>query len=344
MAEVRFPKFTNLLLLPDSVARFLSLHARSGYNAKNMYCEQFGYSHREILLKYCGLDSSVQILGNLQHGVILDNYFNGRANLQSPRFLFGKKTSFWVFSSRTMKLAHAQGFKRVIAIGAPWLYLRKSVDNGLPRMKEKRSLVMPGHSAYSYPSRLTSIEKRKRAAGFREIVGSGMATVCLHPSDYLDPECVDAYIEEGFKITCIGAVGVQPYWTDAGNRVRALYTLMTLMSTHTELVTDRYGTHLFYAIDLGLNVGIYPELFPNYSITDVSGRKTIYEDLVDIDLSLLYLNQMLPKLINQIHSSKEYREISDEVLGVDAILTPRDLLQILEYRRNVYPVTPIQPW
>jgi len=69
VSEIRESKLEKLIKIPDKLAKIVSLHAASGEYMQNMFGEQFAYGQREILLKYCGLDFSTQILGNLQHGI-----------------------------------------------------------------------------------------------------------------------------------------------------------------------------------------------------------------------------------------------------------------------------------
>ena len=83
MPEINFSKLEQLLLFPDKITKIVSLHSKSGEYMRNMFSEQFGYGHREILLKYCGLDFSTQLLGNLQHGIALDHLF---LNFRTPRY------------------------------------------------------------------------------------------------------------------------------------------------------------------------------------------------------------------------------------------------------------------
>ena len=111
-------------VIPDKLVSVIRTHAKSGDFARNMYSEQFAYGHREILLKYCGIDYSAQLIGNLQHGILGPNE---PIDFRTPRFLGGFKSKFYVYSQVTESQGRESGFSNVYAIGSPWLYLKKSI-------------------------------------------------------------------------------------------------------------------------------------------------------------------------------------------------------------------------
>lgn len=346
MPEIKFSKIEQVVKFPNRFAKFVNLHSRSGDYMRDMFSEQFGYGHREILLKYCGLDFSTQLLGNLQHGIMLDHMW---LDFSSPRYFGMRKSKFWVYSKKYEQLGRSLGNKHVIAIGAPWLYLRDSIEKYVQSFKvdedkPKGVLIMPSHSAGPYNSLATVKQKKLRAKAFREIIGSQSATVCLHYIDFSNHETTDAFLDEGFKVTCAGSSNHLPYWSEAGNRVRTLFTQMNLMSTHTHLLTDRYGSHIFYAIDMGLKIGIFPEISRLSPIIDHSGRKKLYDDAVLLKEESIYYRRNFPEAIDQFTDSIKYQEVSNEVLGRDAIMSPAELLKELDYRKNVFPIGQIQPW
>lgn len=342
MPEIQFSRVEQSLKIPDKVAKFVNLHTRSGDYMRNMFSEQFGYGHREILLKYCGLDFSTQLLGNLQHGVMFDHLF---LDFRTPRYLGMRKSKFWVFSKEYEKLGRSLGNKNVIAIGAPWLYLRDSVEKE-PQQYQKAEgiLVMPGHSSGPYASLSSVAEKKKRAKAFRQIVGTQKATVCLHATDFSNPDTTEAFLDEGFRVICVGSSNTLPFWTEAGNRIRTLYKLMSLMNSHTQLLTDRQGTHVFYAINMGLEIGIFPEINKFSRLNDLSGIKGLPDDAFYKKEEMIYLTEKMPEMLNQFTESGKYIDISNEVLGRNAVMCPEDLLEVLDYRKNVYPISGIQPW
>ena len=341
MPEVKFSKFESLQLFPTKLSKFVNLHGSPSY-FQNMFGEQFAYGQREILLKYCGLDFSTQLLGNLQHGILANNE---AIDFRTPRYTRGRKSSFWVYSKETESLGKSLGFEKVVAIGAPWLYLRDSVNQNLSMARERKGiLVMPAHTTPTVFSISTKLEKRERAAAFRQIIGSQEATVCLHATDYCDPETTESFIEEGFAVTCIGTSSLIPAWSQAGNRVRSLFTLMKLMETHESLLTDDFGTHLFYAVDMGMQFGIYPQIRNKLKLGYTPTGNAGYNEPVQLANDLVFFKKSMPEAINNFTDSTKFIELANKKLGREAVLSPQELCDVLLYKKNVFPVGTIQPW
>jgi hypothetical protein len=342
LPEIHFSGFEKKVTINDKVVKFAALHGKSGDYLRNMFGEQFAYGHREILLKYCGLDFSTQLLGNLQHGV---HAHEQKIDFRSPRYSSGRKSLYWVFSKTVEELGRKSGHTNIRAIGAPWFYLRDSINLDLEnRTPSGGVLIMLSHSQSTAFSVSTLNEKSQRAKALRAIVGPSAATVCLHAVDFCDPETTNAFKGEGFDVTCIGSSSFVPRWSQSGNRIRSLYTLLNLMMSHTKLLTDDYGSHLFYAIDMGLEIGIHTDLRDYLRIEDALSGRTKHADLDDIVNNRKYLRDFMPESINGFTDSKKYQALADEKLGRDSVLTPHRLLDVLHYRKNVYPVSTVQPW
>ena len=342
MPEIHFSAFEKFFTVPDKIVKLVNFHANNGDYMRNFFGEQFAYGHREILLKYSGIDFSAQLLGTLQHGVL---GYKQVEEWLSPRYMSGRKSFYWVYSHESEKLGKTQGHKNVVAIGAPWLYLRKSViDIPTADQKEDRVLVMPSHSQAVYVSKAVKFEKRQQARAFREVVGSKNATVCLHAIDFCDPELIEAYVDEEFDIICIGSSSFYPAWTEAGNRIGSLGKLMRLMGTHSHMLTNSYGSHLFYAIDMGMSIGVYPEIGMDNGMDDISGRTKVFNEAEFNTRNLDFLKQNMSEALNQFTKSQKYRELSNEILGSDAVMSPGELEEALVYRKNVYPISGVQPW
>ena len=340
--EIQESKFEKFIRFPDKLAKIVSLHATSGEYMRNMFGEQFAYGQREILLKYCGLDFSTQILGNLQHGVFGNKI---PIDFRTPRYLTGRKSSFWVYSKETENLGRSLGYENVIAIGAPWFYLRDSVCLNKDYTRTRDGiLVMPAHTTPSAISISTKREKKQRADAFRHIVGSEKATVCLHATDYCDPETTESFTEAGFKVTCIGTSSLNPRWSQTGNRIGSLGTLMNLMSSHASLLTDDFGTHLFYATDLGMRIGIFPKIREQLRVAYVSEGELDFVDSVQVKNDLTFIKKAMPESVDQFTDSDKYLSLANQLLGRESVLSPTDLRRTLIYRKNVFPISSVQPW
>lgn len=203
---------------------------------------------------------------------------------------------------------------------------------------------MPAHTTSTIFSLSTKLEKKERASAFRQIVGTMEATVCLHATDYCDPETTQSFIEEGFAVTCIGNSSLMPRWSQAGNRVRSLFTLMKLMESHESLLTDDFGTHLFYAIDIGIRIGIFTELRKKLKVGNISTGILGYNDSVQVSRDLAFMTSSMPQAIDNFTDSTKFLGLKNEKLGRDAVLSPLELREVLVYRRNVLPIGTVQPW
>jgi hypothetical protein len=342
MAEVHFKVAQRLApLLNERILRFAQLHTQDSLSAREMFADQFVYGHREILLKYSGLDYSNQIIGVLQHGI----YFPGEElDFLTPRFIGGRKTKRYVFSKKYQQIALSLGHKNVYPIGAPWLYLKLGLDSTqtfLPPEK-KSVLIMPSHSQTALPDNTSTKAKLGRAKLFRDAIGPMDATVCLHPVDFLDPNARMAFTEYGFEVTCIGGTpGLA--WSPSGGRVTALSYLYKLMKQHTHYLTDTVGTSLFYAINIGMRVGIFPEIrnLVNYSPLEAGVYKDEETKQLDYDFGIGHF----ANAINQFTPSSEFIEITNQMLGADCLLGPMELKEVLDYRSGVYPKDMgAEPW
>lgn len=341
MPEFKFTTINKLSpIFNERILRFAMLHSRDSLIAKEMFVEQFVYGHREILLKHAGLDYSNQIIGVIQHGM----YYSGELNYETPRFIGGKKTKLYVFSKKDQEIAESRGHSHVYAIGAPWLYLKKSLESSrtFPPKGEESVLIMPYHSQSAVPDVSNLHSKLARAKAFRDVIGSVQSTVCLHSVDFLDPTARNAFKEYGFDVTCIGSTAGLA-WSPSGGRVTALTSLFNLMSQHTHYLTDSVGTSLFYAVNMGMKIGIFPEIRDLIELNQMI--QGVYSDEIDKQLNYDYIEDHFRNAKGTFVSSAEFLQITNQVLGADSLLEPSALKETLDYRSGIYPKEiGIEPW
>ncbi len=311
--------------------RFLQLHFGDNSLLMNMYPEQFAYGHREILLDECELDYSAQLIGNLQHGIEINSF-----DFRSPKYLFGKTAKTWVFSRDLEIESRKQGFKNVYAIGAPWLYLARRNTSKLifTGNMTKRVLVMPGHSQTNFYDRSSKDLMIKRAKLFRDAVGNLQSTLCLHPIDFLNADTRNSFAEQGFEVVCLGISNSIPPWSPAANRMKFLDNLFYLMSTHTHYVTDDVGTSLFYALNMGLEVAVFPEI--RHSLDTAGINSGAINNSEYLNSSEKFLKQNLNEVIDRFGASDQLRNFANLSLGLDCMKEKEELLEILDFRRDVY--------
>jgi hypothetical protein len=316
-------------IVPEKIINLVKLYSKNDDHIKKLYHENFVYGHQEILLQFCNLELSTQIIGVIQHGLSLDVNFDTR----SPRFLGNYKTKYWAWSRETQVFAEANGKTNVRAIGAPWLYLREATKtSNINPTSETKILIMPGHSVAHTPDIENYEFKLKRARLFRDAIGGFEATVCLHAVDFCDWDTRRAFVSYDFKVECVGSSLLDPPWSTSSNRVRTLKTLMDLMQDHSHYVSDSFGTSLFYAINLGLKVAIFPEIY-QATKTDLESATGVGPQWIK---GLGYLQNLMPRVINGFSEAKDYVDLVNQKLGKDSMLESAELKELLDYRKNVY--------
>ena len=331
------------LKVPGVLVNQIGLLSTDSFFSKNRYAENFAYGHQEILLKYMGLNFSTQIIGIIEHGASRPNFLE---DVRSPRFIWGQKTTFWAWSKETEELARKNNHKSVKAIGAPWLYLKKSVEAEFAATPQssKKFLVLPSHSTGNASEIANLEEKKLRAKKFRDAIGNQSATVCLHAADFCDPDTRKSFETYGFNVTCVGSSLIQPPWSSSGNRIKSLYTLMKLMLDHSHFITDHYGTALIYAIDLGLEISIFPKI-KEYQKLDVASSEKQNAYMLATRSETDFLLRHFSQAIDKFAPASAFSNISSRMLGVDAMMSSKDLKETIKFRENVYMYnSDTQPW
>lgn len=338
---------------PDSLnrfsmrmANFISLMLRQESFLQRRFIENFAYGHQEILLEFCGLDLSTQIIGVIQHGAY-GPPINAH-NIKSPKYVSGYRTKYWAWCRETEELAKIKGYSHVKAIGAPWLYLRKATAglNSQNANTGERVLVMPSHSTGNAVDMADQQMKDSRAKLFREAIGNSSATVCLHPADFCDPGTRKAFEKYNFALTCIGSSNFDPPWSPVANRVGSLNELLNLMTSHTHYVSDGYGTSMIYAIDVNMRIGVFPAIRNQQRLNANSTNKNHdYANGKYITEGEKLLLEYFPEAINSFVDGSIYRDLADKVLGVESVLSAEELINTLDYRKRVYRLSgDFHPW
>lgn len=344
MSEIRHSISSGISrVLPAKLLKSALGYSSDQDYVRNMFGVNFSYGNREILLKYVGLDYSHQIVGILEHGA---PGFQTDYDFRTPRFLNGTLTKHWTWSQQTEMIAKSRGFTNVIAIGAPWYYLKRSLvkESVSNNSGPDRFLIMPSHSTGNAVDTATISAKKAKAKMFRDITGDAPATVCLHAVDFCDLETFRAFREVGFEVTCIGNSFQQPLWSNAGSRVRMMFNLYELMLNHTHYVSDGYGTSLHYAIDLGLEVGLFPEIKKLQILANSESKSREYFQELN-EQEVKYLKEQVPTLVNKFSAGGEYLAFSRAMLGFNSVKEPDELSDILDYRPNIYPLNlGTEPW
>lgn len=215
--------------------------------------EQFMYGHREILLNF-----AIQDKGDLGS----KSYFSaGLSHGWAPNF------EVWKVRDRTLKKkpryvwnspTHIKDFEkfRQVPIGAPWLYLLKSLGMvegtvaSLPIVDNRKNLIVPFHSQG------TEIQSfHKQIEHYKSVVNPQETTVCLFWLDFCDPLNRKIFQDAGFNLECVGySHRVDNSYQIGRPRTFFLLNLLELMLRHRLYITDTISTSFFYAAALGKNL------------------------------------------------------------------------------------------
>jgi hypothetical protein len=291
-----------------------------------IFHHQFGFGMREILLEFMRLPDDFIFLGVMQHGA---NLPGSDYPWKSPRYPYFKKTKSWVWSERELKIAHAQGVKNATAIGAPWLYMNQSK---IPILPKKDTLIMPSHQNTGFQKHSSYAEKRKFVNYFSLKSNPDTSTVCLHYLDFLDTEFRNLFMEKGYEITCAGIPGYENEtgFSAAGDRSNFLYNLRALMESHETLLTDSVGTHVYYAIERGMKIGIF------YEANEFRPSQTNhgFGDFQAIERRKI--ESSFRGALNTVSPPVNYLPEVNEMLGVNDMLSKNQLLDVMDFKRITY--------
>ncbi len=224
----------------------------------NIFEEQFMYGHREALLNYARTEQEI-----LHHSSFLKA---GLSHGWAPNFEVWKlrdrrlkKVPRYVWSVRP-SIQESKDFAkyRQIPIGAPWLYLLKTLEINqgeiveLPVVDDRINLIVPFHSQGTEIKNFhTAVEH------YRKLVNPRESTVCLFWLDYCDPINREIFGKAGFKVECVGYTHREQNSYKIGQpRTLFLTNLLRLFLQHRNYFTDSISTSFFYAATLGKQITI----------------------------------------------------------------------------------------
>lgn len=208
------------------------------------------YGHRYILLKYLGLKDR-KVYAWIQHGwapQILEKMPGKKKSKKYPLL-------FWSKFNQTFYNKKVKSY----AIGSPFLYLCKILNNRVNKIKSKGTLVFPVHTSQDFiqkPDHEELIRKVKR-------ISSGPYTACFYYRD-LKKENIMPYKKNGWKIiSCVNR-----------NDNQSLFKLFHEINKNDKIICSEFTTALFYAmylkkqtkVILGKNliIGKYEKFFINF--------------------------------------------------------------------------------
>jgi hypothetical protein len=287
---------------------------------------QFSYGHREILLNYARLDTSSLLIGVVQHGV--GPTFCLYSDWPTPRYRVLKRSNLWVYSKKAADELQNEGLRNVFAIGSPWLYSK--ILNGYAAKTnptKTKFLVFPRHYSFSYLSKVASTSILEKIRFWKSIAGSEELEICLYWSDFLNPEWQRIAREEGVVLVCAGISQTMPLWSHSESRIDYYLNLRQIMDSSTHCIFEAFSSAMFYACDLGKNVGIFQT---HSSLNEVNRELAFQKENV-------WLLRNVPEIFNTFEQSPALESITHELLGYDDLLSSERLADILRYQSGIIP-------
>ena len=286
------------------------------------YWPNANYGFSSVLKQYAGYPANRPIMAVIPHGVYLNDsrLFAGelevplRAVLSFPEY----RDALWQSTSD----------KTVVPSAAPFLYaLRIMRESGWTMPAERRgTIVAPQHStaAVDTDTRWGKLADELVALPDR----FQPVTLCLHWQD-LERKRDQEFTRRGIRVVCAGHLGDQEF----------LFRLIHLMSQHRYAASNNVGSHLFYALALGLPYFLlgrrptthitrgYEHLRHEFGTGDGAGseraqalRATFQVPLSDVPDA----------------PTAEQRALAEYYLRADRLKSSEDLLADLEYVRDLH--------
>lgn len=194
------------------------------------------YDHGKILRSYIGFDVEIQINGKVQHGWQSGCGIDGERGYKPE----AKKVGFpiYAWSRRNLEVARAEGFAKVRAIGAPFIYRDFGQDPG--PADSKSLLCFPYHSIPEYRVSTDWRLYGENLLATARSLGFSSVTVCLHWHDYAHESTREAARSSGVEIVTLG----HP------ESPRFMNRCVMLIREHAAVTSDRICTSGIYAAAL----------------------------------------------------------------------------------------------
>jgi hypothetical protein len=308
------------------VKKFSYLVNRLKTDDLNYFEEQFLYGHREILLYFLlknniNISSKAFLEGGLEHGWTPDDEFwrVRRRNLtRAPRYVWQRQQTLIDNPGNYQEL-----------IGAPWLYLLKSigVEKGsrveLPIKNNRINLIVPFHS-----EGLCLKDIGTQALHYSKIVDPRESTICLFWLDFCDPTIRKTYNDLGFQIDCVGYnYRHHNSYKIGSQRTFFLLRLLKMIAHHRNYLSDDYSTSLWYAASLGKTVLVsQDEIAKNFTKQLMDNNPQAKYDFSNSRKAWVESNH--PETLSLPTSGKAINELAWKALGGNYLLKPDQLYNL----------------
>jgi hypothetical protein len=263
-----------------------------------MYPDNAWYSHRKILADYCNMEDK-HLLGSIQHGWV--------HSLDYESFLIKRKFNLFCWSDYLSNFCMNKGYKKIIPIGAPFLYLCKMHKEKI-KNNGSGTIVFPSHSNLEdYQSvnhkGLIDIVERKYEGPYK---------VHLYYTDFIEKNFYE-YQKRGWEIIS----------SEKRSSKDFLYRIFLELNNSKNVVSSDISSVFFYAMYLLKNVSLINKDRQNKDLT------MIYRNQFDI-FTENYIKKNYT-LFDGTMSLLEKKRLANLELGEDFILPPIKLKKLLGF-------------
>lgn len=264
------------------------------------------YGHAHVLAEYCGLDKDnpPRINGVIQHGW---TFVHGFGYGHRPPHGFAK----YVWGDVNRRRGQAIGWRDYVTIGAPFLYLdRMRPQTGTDVDAREGTIWFPFHGTVDYEA--VDGDHDRLIAQIKDVEGDGPVTMCLYYVEYEQKEVRRRYEDAGFRVITLGKRGT----FYQGGTSNFLERQLVELRRHERVASNRLSTAIFYGIAAGLDPAVYGDPM------DIPGIKQGFD-------GTHLLEKTFPELHGEHLDLDLARQVADEELGRDFLMTPEELGLVL---------------
>lgn len=277
------------------------------------------YGHDAVLKRYAGLPTKAVLKAAIEHGLTLDDTVPALdRRLALPVYLAQSER-------RAAAVARAMPSVDVMAIGPMIRYAQALAPTAL-RSPRRRVVLFPAHSIDTAEAKFDVGEFLKRS--FEVRAGYDETVACLYWRDVQLGRHRD-YLKAGLACTTAGHLGSEDF----------LFRLLKILESAALIVTNEPGTHLAYAVLIGVPVWLVPQRV-DYAMTvrtpsevlEARNQRGAAERVME--LRRLFAEPLASP-------SEEQMAFVRELTGDEAVQTPDRLKQILSCAEASYARWPL---
>ena len=268
-------------------------------NIVNLY-----YGHYSILKNYSKTFFPYKINGEVQHGWSPNSGIS--SEFSSINYL--KKNRCYLFNEDNKKKAINAGYKNIITIGSPFIYIEDPEQYYLPTIPNSL-ICFPTHNHEwaGFKNILKTYEKyckdlKKISNNFKKI------TISLFWREFENPEIRKIFKEQNFSIVTMGPRDNNPDF---------LINFINNVSEYEFLSSDTFSSAIFYGLFMKKKVFIYSYLLEKKNLWGQENKSAENDYYA-------YVNKY-PELMWSNFKSKSYYQVGEKELGYKFKLSPKEM-------------------